>query len=278
FQMGQPRIWMSMSRDGLLPKKFSKVHPKFQTPSFATIVTGFVVAVPALFLNLTMVTDLCSIGTLFAFVLVCLGVLVLQNKKDIPRGKFKTPYINSKYIMSALLVLTIVLSFTYNKKATVNFITNEKQINDAKTIITSLNTEQIDLIKTQLYKTDSTAFSTQNNDVETYMSSLDENNYAALVKTLPIDETIKYQSGFDLFKHKIPMWVFIFVCFALAIWAFKQNLSLIPLLGLICCLYMMAELGLSNWIGFGIWLVVGLVVYFSYGFKKSKLNLNTTTV
>src|SRR6185312_8813026 len=230
---------------------------------FATIVTGFVVAVPALFLNLTMVTDLCSIGTLFAFVLVCLGVLVLQNKKDIPRGKFKTPYINSKYIMSALLVLTIVLSFTYNKKATVNFITNEKQINDAKTIITSLNTEQIDLIKTQLYKTDSTAFSTQNNDVETYMSSLDENNYAALVKTLPIDETIKYQSGFDLFKHKIPMWVFIFVCFALAIWAFKQNLSLIPLLGLICCLYMMAELGLSNWIGFGIWLVVGLVVYFS---------------
>src|SRR5690606_5812952 len=71
FQMGQPRIWMSMSRDGLLPKKFSKVHPKYRTPSFATIVTGFVVAVPALFMNLTMVTDLCSIGTLFAFSLVC---------------------------------------------------------------------------------------------------------------------------------------------------------------------------------------------------------------
>ena len=70
FQMGQPRIWMSMSRDGLLPKRFSKVHPKFKTPSYATIVTGFVVAIPALFLNLTMVTDLCSIGTLFAFVLV----------------------------------------------------------------------------------------------------------------------------------------------------------------------------------------------------------------
>ena len=276
FQMGQPRIWMSMSRDGLLPKKFSKVHPKYQTPSFATIVTGFVVAVPALFLNLTMVTDLCSIGTLFAFVLVCLGVLVLQNKKDIPRGKFKTPYINSKYIMPVLLVLTIILSFTYNKNATISFITNEKKINDAKTIITSLNTVQIDLIKTQLSKTDSAAFSKQNNDVETYMSSLNENNYAVLVQALPIDETLKYQSGFDLFKHKIPMWVFIFVCFALAIWAFRQNLSLIPLLGLICCLYMMAELGLSNWIGFGVWLVVGLVVYFSYGFKKSKLN--TTTV
>ena len=98
FQMGQPRIWMSMSRDGLLPKKFAKIHPKFKTPSFSTIVVGFVVAVPALFMNLTMVTDLCSIGTLFAFVVVCAGVLVLQNQTDIPRGKFKTPYINLSLI------------------------------------------------------------------------------------------------------------------------------------------------------------------------------------
>ncbi len=274
FQMGQPRIWMSMSRDGLLPKKFSTVHPKFQTPSFATIVTGFVVAVPALFLNLTMVTDLCSIGTLFAFVLVCLGVLVLQNKKDIPRGKFKTPYINSKYIMSALLVLTIILSFTYNKNDTIIFFTNEIKINDAKTIITSLNTTQIDAIKTHLTQTDNATFAASYNDVETYMSNLNETNYSALVQTLPIDDATKYQSSFDLFKHKIPMWIFIFVCFVLAVWAFRQNLSLIPLLGLICCLYMMAELGLSNWIGFGIWLVVGLVVYFSYGFRKSKLATN----
>ncbi|HEX7413490.1 MAG TPA: amino acid permease [Bacteroidia bacterium] len=274
FQMGQPRIWMSMSRDGLLPKKFSKVHPKFKTPSFATIVTGFVVAVPALFLNLTMVTDLCSIGTLFAFVLVCLGVLVLQNKKDIPRGKFKTPYINAKYIMSALLVLTIILSLTYNKNATLSFITNQKKINDAKTIITSLNTQQIEAIKISIAKTDSLAFSKSNNDVETYMNTLSEASYATLVQNLPVDETEKYESGWNLFKHKIPMWFFIIVCFALAVWAFKQNLSLIPLLGLICCLYMMAELGLSNWIGFSIWLVVGLVVYFSYGYRKSKLNLD----
>ena len=89
FQMGQPRIWLSMSRDGLLPKRFSKIHPKYKTPSFATIVVGFVVAIPALFMNLTMVTDLCSIGTLFAFVLVCGGVLVLQNKPDVQRGSSK---------------------------------------------------------------------------------------------------------------------------------------------------------------------------------------------
>jgi amino acid transporter len=71
FQMGQPRIWMSMSRDGLLQKN-SRVH-KIQNTILCNCSNRFVVAVPALFLNLTMVTDLCSIGTLFAFVLVCAG-------------------------------------------------------------------------------------------------------------------------------------------------------------------------------------------------------------
>jgi amino acid transporter len=70
FQLGQPRIWMSMSRDGLLPRIFSKIHPKYGTPSFSTILTGCVVALPALFLNLDIVLALTSIGTLFAFVLV----------------------------------------------------------------------------------------------------------------------------------------------------------------------------------------------------------------
>ncbi len=272
FQMGQPRIWMSMSRDGLLPKAFSRVHPKFKTPSFATIVTGFVVAIPALFLNLTMVTDLCSIGTLFAFVLVCAGVLVMQNKKDIPRGKFKTPYINSKFIMPILIIVAAVLSFAYNKEASIAFLTNEKKINDATTIVTSLNVKQISDIKEHLMTTDSATFVANKNDVETYMSSMDETKYASLVQALPIGEELKFESGFSLFKHKIPMWIFIFISFGLAFWAFKENLSLIPLLGLTSCLYMMAELGLSNWIGFGIWLITGLIIYFGYSRKNSKLN------
>ena len=70
FQVGQPRIWMSMSRDGLLPKAFGRIHHRFRTPWFATIVSGIFVAIPSLFMNLTEVTDLCSIGTLFAFVIV----------------------------------------------------------------------------------------------------------------------------------------------------------------------------------------------------------------
>lgn len=272
FQMGQPRIWMSMSRDGLLPKSFSRIHPKYKTPSFATIVTGFVVAVPALFMNLTMVTDLCSIGTLFAFVLVCAGVLVLQNKPGIKRGKFKTPYINSKYIMPVMVVLAILLSFNYNKQATIAFITNEKKVNDAVTIVTSLNENQIKSIKQKLITSDSAAFASKNNDVETYLSSLNEASYTSMITALPLPEEQKYESGFSLFKHKIPMWIFILITFGLTIWAFKENLSLIPMAGLVCCLYMMAELGVSNWIGFGIWLLVGLTIYFGYSYKRSKLN------
>ncbi len=272
FQMGQPRIWMSMSRDGLLPKAFSRVHPKYKTPSYATIVTGFVVAIPALFLNLTMVTDLCSIGTLFAFVLVCAGVLVLQNKKDIPRGKFKTPYINAKFIMPIMILFAGILSLVYNKNATVAFLTNQKKINDPTTIVTSLNAKQIGDIKQYLITNDSAAFSVNKNDLETYMTALDETEYASLVDVLPVDNELKFESGFSLFKHKIPMWIFIFISFGLAIWAYKENLSLIPLLGLTSCLYMMAELGLSNWIGFGIWLIVGLIIYFGYSRKHSKLN------
>jgi len=274
FQMGQPRIWMSMSRDGLLPKRFSTVHPKFKTPSFATIVTGFVVAVPALFLNLTMVTDLCSIGTLFAFVLVCAGVLVLQNKKDIPRGKFKTPYVNSKYVIPFLLIIALVFAFKYNNKATMAFLTNEKQISSPSVIVTSLNKDK----SKEVYE-----FIAQNygdkkiasEDLEQVLSSFSQDDvlYKTVVDSLPIDISLKYESGFSLFKHKIPMWIFLIVMIGLTVWSNRSNLSLIPLLGLICCLYMMAELSVWNWIYFTIWLLIGLLIYFSFSRKNSKLNL-----
>ena len=271
FQMGQPRIWMSMSRDGLLPKQFSKVHPKYKTPSFATIVTGFVVAVPALFMNLTMVTDLCSIGTLFAFVLVCAGVLVLQNKPDIPRGKFKTPYVNSKFVFPLLMLIGISIAFTVNKQTTMDFITNEKKINDPTTIIKSLDKEQtkvvFDFLKTKVtdYK---------NDDIENVLGFFynDAMMYKNVVDSLPIDDSLKYESGFSLFKHKIPMWIFLISLLFFVVWSWKQNLSLIPLLGLVCCLYMMAELSVWNWIYFTCWLLIGLTIYFGFSIKNSKLN------
>ena len=73
FQLGQARVWFSMSRDGLLPKLFSRVHPRFRTPSTATWIAGFLVGIPGGILDIGTLADLSNIGTLFAFVLVSIG-------------------------------------------------------------------------------------------------------------------------------------------------------------------------------------------------------------
>jgi len=91
--MGQPRIFFSMSRDGLLPAVFGKVHPKFQTPYVTTILTGVIAAVVAGFFPIALLGELVSIGTLFAFVVVSAGVLMLRYKRpELPRP-FKTPLV-----------------------------------------------------------------------------------------------------------------------------------------------------------------------------------------
>lgn len=217
FQLGQPRIWMTMSRDGLLPKKFSRIHPKFKTPSYATVVTGIVVATPILFTDLEMVVDACSIGTLFAFVLVCAGVLKLESNKNGPRGKFKVPYINSAYVMPVVFALVCFVLFYYFKTETINFFTNAPQLNADGVM----------------------------------------------------------ESGWELFRHKIPMWIFIVIFVVMTVLSIARKMTFIPLAGMLCCFYMMAELGLKNWIFFLIWLVVGLVIYFIYGYRNSKLAQGT---
>jgi len=204
FQMGQPRIWMSMSRDGLLPKAFSRIHPKFKTPSFATIVTGFVVAIPALFMNLTEVTDLTSIGTLFAFVLVCGGVLALPKENDASKRRgFKMPYINGKFIIPLILISVFLL----------------------------FRNEIINLFD--------------------------------------------FSAGWDIVKERIPLFLFFILAFTISILTFVKKLSLIPVLGLLSCSYLMTELGYTNWLRFLIWLGLGLIIYFSYSYKNSKLNKTT---
>lgn len=122
FQIGQPRLWMAMSRDGLLPKIFSSIHPKFHTPWFATLITGLVVAIPALFMNLTEVTDLTSIGTLFAFVVVCAGVL-FKDKEFKESGTRYVPYINAQFILPVIMVAVIAVVYYFSPTFVSDFLT-----------------------------------------------------------------------------------------------------------------------------------------------------------
>ncbi|HVX49571.1 MAG TPA: amino acid permease, partial [Chitinophagaceae bacterium] len=200
FQMGQPRIWMCMSRDGLLPSVFEKIHPKFQTPSFSTIVTGLIVGIPILFTDKTFVLDFTSIATLFAFVLVCGGVLLIPKKEKVP-GKFNMPYINAKFIFP-LLVLAAIILLQVNNPGYFKGLFN-------------INAEDASL------------------------------NISSIV-----------------------FWLSLII---LSIAAFIKNLSLVPLMGLSTCLYLLTGMTGSNWLWFGCWLAIGLVVYFMYGYKKSRL-------
>jgi APA family basic amino acid/polyamine antiporter len=91
FQLGQARVWFAMSRDGLLPRIFSRVHPKFCTPDFSTWMAGFVVGIPAGLLDIGTLADLSNIGTLFAFALVAGGVLILRYREPNRPRAFRAP-------------------------------------------------------------------------------------------------------------------------------------------------------------------------------------------
>ena len=92
FQLGQARVWFAMSRDGLLPKAFSRVHPTFRTPAFATWIAGFLVAIPAGLFDVGTFAEMSNIGTLFAFVLVSAGVMVLRVRQPERHRGFRVPF------------------------------------------------------------------------------------------------------------------------------------------------------------------------------------------
>jgi APA family basic amino acid/polyamine antiporter len=112
FQLGQPRIFMAMARDGLLPEWFARVHPRFRTPHITTIVTGVVVAVTASFTSLEAMVDLTNIGTLFAFILVCVGIVILRVKEPerprpfrVPGGTYLVPVLGAISCMGLIYYL-----------------------------------------------------------------------------------------------------------------------------------------------------------------------------
>jgi basic amino acid/polyamine antiporter, APA family len=113
FQLGQPRIFMSMSRDGLLPPLFSKVHPRFRTPYVGTIITGTFVGSFAAFANIAEVVELTNIGTLFAFILVSAGVIVLRKAEpDRPRP-FRAPWVPLTPILAILSCLYLMMQLPW---------------------------------------------------------------------------------------------------------------------------------------------------------------------
>ena len=120
FQLGQARVWFAMSRDGLLPGIFSRVHSRFRTPDVATWVAGFVVGIPAGIFDIGTLADLSNIGTLFAFILVSLAVLILRKRQpDRPRG-FRVPF--SPWVPLASVAFCFILMASLTLENWVRFI------------------------------------------------------------------------------------------------------------------------------------------------------------
>jgi APA family basic amino acid/polyamine antiporter len=197
FQIGQPRIWMSMSRDGLMPKRFGKIHPRFHTPGYATIITGIIVAIPSLFVESALMTDLTSIGTLFAFAIVCGGVLVLPAKEKSVEKRFTLPYINGQWIVPILFIV-FIYGFRGRLIGSVTNLTHESH-------------------------------------------------------------------------QEILFLIFIILTSLITIYTFLRKFSLIPVLGMLCCMYLMIEIPARSWMVFFGWMAFGLCYYFAYGYWKSKL-------
>lgn len=197
FQLGQPRIWMAMSRDGLLPSSFGRISKKYQTPGFSTLISGLLVGGLVLFIDDKLMTDLTSIGTLFAFVLVSGGVLLLPKVKR-EKGKFSIPYINAQLIYPLIYVVTILFFHERILSSFVNILTEGYQ--------------------------------------------------------------------------EILFLLFIILSGWLAILTYMKKYSLIPVLGVACCLYLMVEIPAKSWMVFFVWMALGLFIYLIYGKKYSKLN------
>jgi amino acid transporter len=173
------------------------VNPRFKTPGFSTFLAGALVAVLVLFIDDKLMTDLTSIGTLFAFVLVSGGVLLLPRLEK-QKGKFSIPYINAKFIFPIIFGLTLYLF----RDRFYNAITN-----------------------------------------------LGNDGY-----------------------QEVLFLIFIFLTGILAIKAFIKSYSLIPVLGVASCLYLMVEIPAKSWVVFFGWMVMGLAIYFVYGKQHSRLN------
>jgi amino acid transporter len=191
---------MSMSRDGLLPRAFGKIHPKYKTPWFSTIITGLLVAIPTLFMESSLMTELTSIGTLFAFVLVSGGVLLLPRIQTAGKSGFRLPYINGQLIVPVMYLLFL-------------WLFRERVV-----------------------------------DVLAHLRSAGLQEALFLVYTL------------------LAGW--------LTVATVVRKYSLIPVLGVLFCAYLLIEIGARAWIWFFVWMGIGLLIYSLYGYHKSRAGMS----
>jgi APA family basic amino acid/polyamine antiporter len=200
FQLGQPRIFFSISRDGLLPRYFARVHPRFRTPHVTTIWTGVVVAVGACLSPLDVIVELTNIGTLFAFVLVCAGVIILRATDPSRVRPFRMPWLPLTPLWLVALVGVIVRFAGGNGFG----------------LFLSIMIVVVCLAGLWL-------------------------NACAIARKVagrPVEEWMKTD---------------------------------LAVAGIGTCFYLMDGLPWKTWVRFGVWLLAGLVIYFAYGFRKSRL-------
>ena len=169
---------------------------------------------PILFTDKTFVLDFTSIATLFAFVLVCGGVLLIPRKEKVG-GRFHLPYVNGQFIFPLIVIGSIIMAWSLSK---------------------------------------------------TYFSDMFNFDYSANE-----DYAAGKKSFMDMAITNISLIVFWVSAILLAFFAFVKKYSLIPLMGVITCMYLLTGMSKSNWVWFIAWLLIGIIIYFLYGYKKSKL-------
>ena len=177
--------------------------------------------------------DFTSIATLFAFVLVCGGVLLIPKREKEP-GKFHIPYINGQWLFPAIIIVSLVILYYFNHQYFQQLFNLNLTPEETKVAVAGIDPQKPDIIK---YATDAAALAK---------------------KTINISTII--------------FWT---VCIIISVVTFIKKYSLIPLLGLVTCLYLLTGMTSKNWAWFSSWLVLGLIVYFLYGYKKSKLAVGT---
>lgn len=195
FQVGQPRIWYAMSQDRLLPPALGRVHPRFRTPHIATLLTGIAVGVPLFFSSLHAVVDMTSMGTLFAFAVVCAGVAYLHYQP--PAGyapRFRVPKVPGRWPF-LLMALGGLL-------------------------------------------------------------------WAAWLNPQSFSQLWDFSVGGAVWRYR----VLLLLLAGAGYFIVRYNLSLLPMLGMLSALYLIVELDVENWVRLGVWLLVGLGLYGSYGY------------